>query len=174
MSKLKFGRMTLAIVTGILLSTSALTAMAGGKWMHTVNVGGIDSYPGDVERVGTFSISVNARVDYKGNSKGKVEWDALDGTALSFGTVQCLVVVDNRAYLTYIAEGGAWDFYGSPGKVVIIAFEDNGEGHGADPDRQSFIYAAEPGYSTDCSWLPNAEFIQPGPVEWLHGNVQVR
>ena len=167
-------QISLAFVLTLLLGAWSLTVLAGGKWAHNVTVGGIDYYP-DSSEDGTFAISVNARVDYEGNSTGWVQWDTLDGTPLSYGTIQCLAVVENRAYMTYIAEGGTWEAYGTPGHVVYLSFEDNGEGKNAAPDYQSYIYYNFPGSSTDCTGLPDAgDWIQPGPVEWLHGNVQIR
>lgn len=144
----------------------------GGKWIHSVSGGGKDFYPGETNDA-TFEITFNARKDADGNVKGKVKWNFLDGTPASYGSVQCLEVRDNRAYMTYIAEGGNWVAYGTPGKTVYLAFEDNGEGSNAPLDRQSYIYAG--GNTTNCDGLNPDFFDNEGfPVKWVNGNVQVR
>jgi hypothetical protein len=128
-------------------------------------------YPGCSDA--TFSISFDARVDAADNATGKVEWWFLDGTPASYGTVGCVEFRDNRAYLSYQVEGGELEGYGEPGNWVFVGFEDNGEGAGGPADRQSFIYFA--GESIPCEFF--ADFIEGSdgfPVEWLHGNVQVR
>lgn len=159
--------------TGLENAVVAEQAAKGGKWIHNVTGGGKDFYPGETKDA-SFEITFNAKKDADGNVKGKVKWNFLDGTPASYGSVQCLEVRDNRAYMTYIAEGGNWDpGYGTPGNTVYLAFEDNGEGTNAPLDRQSFIYVG--GNTNNCDVL-NPDFFdtQGFPVEWVNGNVQVR
>jgi len=163
-----------------LLGASALalagasTAHAGGPWVHSVTGGGEDSYPGYDDEP-TFVVEVDARVDADGNAEGSVAWWFMDGRPASFGSVNCMVVRDNRAYLIYTSEGGEYPGYGTPGYRVMIAFEDNGQGRNDPPDRQSFIYVGNGPVGSCDPWADYADAADPPfPVEWLHGNVQVR
>ncbi len=148
----------------------AFAASAGVAWQHVVTGGGEDMYPGSVGP--SYSITFNARLDFGGNAAGRVEWFFLDGTPASYGTVYCLEVRDNRAVIGYIAEGGAAGGYGTPGNSVIFGVEDNGEGDGAPPDRQSFIYLSD-GLLSCSNHLDFVENVEGFPVVWLNGNVQV-
>jgi hypothetical protein len=122
-------------------------------------------------------MELDARVDADGHAEGDVAWWFADGTPASFGSVTCLAVRENRAYLVYAAQGGEYSGYGTPGNSVMIAFEDNGQGRADLPDRQSFIYYANAPQWSCAVW---ADFVDAGgdgggfPVEWLHGNVRVR
>lgn len=146
-----------------------------GRWVHRVNGGGIDSYP-NANGNPTFEITFNARTDADGYTDGVVEWTALDGTVLSYGLVVDMEVRGNRAYMKYIALGGASAAYGTPGHAVYLGLEDNGEGKNALPDRQTPIFFhrhSAPNYTA----AHFANFIENRfdfRVLWLHGNVQVR
>lgn len=158
------------------LAMAGFSVAHAGPWVHNVTGGGEDSYPG-YDGDPNFKIEFDARVDANGYAEGDVAWWFLDGTPASFGHVTCLEVRENRAYLVYAAEGGEYPGYGDPGNSVLIAFEDNGQGSGDDPDRQSFIYYANAPLWPCEAWADFVDAGGPGggfPVEWVHGNVQVR
>lgn len=113
-----------------LAMAGASTAHADGAWVHSVTGGGEDSYPGS-EGERTFKMELDASVDADGHAEGDVAWWFADGTPASFGSVTCLVVRENRAYLVYASEGGEYSGYGTPGNSVMIAFADNGQGRSA-------------------------------------------
>lgn len=126
---------------------------------HASGGGTVLDYDG--EKV-TYAVTAQEMPD--GSAKGELLVQRYDDRIQFKGTVTCLVVIDNRAFISGTLTKAAPPF---DHPRFAIALEDNGEGKNATaPDRVSSL--AFPGDQS-----PNCYNVSPG-LDWTNGNAQVR
>ena len=136
-----------------------LVPSSGGGVVHQASAGGTVLW--GTEKV-TYGITAQQMAD--GSITGHLLWLRHSDHFEYQGTVTCLTVIGNRAYLS--GDVTRPDEQHAP--YFAIALEDNGEGARADVlDRVSSLYP---------QWTaPRCGQAFPVPVaEWTHGNVQVK
>lgn len=148
-----------------------------GPFLHEVSGGGTMPFEldGTVEKL---TYAVTARQTADGSAKGELLFRAHDLRIQLKGTVTCLAVVDNRAYLS-----GDITQINLPidAQHFALALEDNGEGsHATRPDRVSLPmlfndYERSVGAGS-VAFAPRWPcMLGPGQfLDWTNGNVQVR
>ena len=148
-----------------------------GPFLHEVSGGGTMpiELDGTVEKL---TYAVTARQTADGSAKGEMLFRAHDLRIQLKGTVTCLAVVDNRAYLS-----GDITQINLPidAQHFALALEDNGEGHNATrPDRVTvpiLFYDSERSVGAgNGAFAPRLPcMLGPGLfLDWTNGNAQVR
>lgn len=148
-----------------------------GPFLHEVSGGGTMpiELDGTVEKL---TYTVTARQTADGSAKGEMLFRAHDLRIQLKGTVTCLAVIDNRAYLS-----GDITQLNLPidAQHFALALEDNGEGHNATgPDRVtvpilSYDYEQSVGAGNSAFALRRSCMLGPGMfLDWTNGNAQVR
>ena len=149
---------------------------AQGPTIHRASGGGTMSWE-DGRRL-TYSITAQQMAD--GSVSGSLGFHAREGHILLKGTVTCLGVIDNRAYIS-----GDITELRPPFEIGLrhfsLALEDNGEGSAAAaPDRVTVPRLAfdqdGPTDGADVVFAPRLPCLRPGfPfLDWVSGNAQVR
>src|SRR5262249_32836986 len=117
---------------------------------------------GDVDS--TMTYAVNARLMADGSVSGELLYNRHGDAQHIKGTVTCLLVVENRAYITGdISQARP----GVNAPRFAVALEDNGEGNNAtSPDRVSAVIFLPGGGASCYRYFPT--------VDWTNGNAQVR
>ena len=148
-----------------------------GPFLHEVSGGGTMpiELDGTVEKL-TYAVTARQAAD--GSAKGEMLFRAHDLRIQLKGTVTCLAVVDNRAYLS-----GDITQINLPidAQHFALALEDNGEGHNATrPDRVtvpilSYDYERSVGAGNSAFARRLPCMLGPGLfLDWTNGNAQVR
>ncbi|HSQ28239.1 MAG TPA: hypothetical protein VLN49_00185 [Gemmatimonadaceae bacterium] len=138
-----------------------------GAVMHQASGGGTvvwETPEGKSARV-TWAVSAQSMIN--GNTTGQFLALGHDQRIVLKGSVSCLVVIGNRAYVTVdVTQAPAWAFDPIP-EHFALGLEDNGEGAKATaPDRISLLYVL---YEDD----PVCQRVVPS-LDWTNGNAQVR
>jgi hypothetical protein len=146
-----------------------INARTNKKWVAMASGGGLDLYPDSEEP--NFEITFQAKEDAAGNDVGMVKWSNTNGDVIASGTVDCLYVDENKAWVRYVVE------VGNQLHLIWIGFEDNGEGANAELDRHTYIYGGPAAIFSyiSCEDFANSNGFGHGfIVEWVRGNVQVQ
>ena len=150
---------------------------AQGPVVHEVSGGGTMpfEFDGDVEKL-TYTVTARQMAD--GSTKGEMLFRAHDLRIRLKGTVTCLSVIENRAYLLGDITQSTLPF---DVPHFALALEDNGEGHNAaQPDRISvprLFYDDGPFLGVGAFALappPSCMAFPAQYLDWTNGNVQVR
>lgn len=138
-----------------------------GAVMHQASGGGTVVWQSPEGQVGKVTWAVSAHSMINGNTTGQFLALGHDGSLLFKGSVSCLVVVGNRAYITVdITQAPPFVFDPMPARFAL-GLEDNGEGRNATgPDRISLLRVL---YEDD----PVCQRVAPS-LDWTNGNAQVR
>lgn len=148
-----------------------------GPFVHEVSGGGTMPFEldGTVEKL---TYAVTARQNADGSAKGEMLFRAHDLRIQLKGTVTCLAVVDNRAYLSGDVTQINLPFNA---QHFALALEDNGEGSRAtQPDRVSlpmlFSDFERSVGAGSVAFAPRWPcMLGPGQfLDWTNGNAQVR
>jgi hypothetical protein len=135
-----------------------------GAIVHQASGGGTVVWERDGNVDSTMTYAVNARLMADGSVSGELLYNRHGDTEHIKGTVTCLRVVGNRAYIT--GDIGQ----ARPGVKVphfAVALEDNGEGSNATaPDRVSAVIFLPDGWPSCYPYFPS--------VDLTNGNAQVR
>ncbi|HTJ22784.1 MAG TPA: hypothetical protein VL383_10340 [Gemmatimonadaceae bacterium] len=152
-------------------------ARAQGPVVHDVSGGGTMPFEWEegVEKI-TYTVTAQQMAD--GSAKGEMLFRAHDLRIQLKGTVTCLAVVNNRAYLSGVLTQINLPYEASH---FALALEDNGEGSGATaPDRVTIpllydYYERSIGAGNDVLAARRPCMGSSAPLlEWTNGNVQVR
>lgn len=149
---------------------------AQGPTIHRASGGGTVFWE-DGQRL-TYSVTAQQMAD--GSVNGSLLSHSREGQIQLKGTVTCLAVVGNRAYIS----GDITELrppFEVPVQYFALALEDNGEGSAAAaPDRVTVprlsIRSDEPIDGPELVFAPRVPCLRPGLpfLDWVNGNAQVR